>query len=497
MNDGSALTGTHTFTNNSAVVQGSANTVYKAEISVGDTIISNGGKSYKVLDIQPPRVVATSAVTTSANSITMTSHGYAANQEVTYNKGAGTKIAGLNDGQIYFIKAVTNANTFTLSETAGGAVVGLTGTGNNAQNFVGKTNTGMTLTTAADGTESGVAATKTRPPVGFETNTYGVSGAESISGIDNVTSAVSTLEGTCHVSAPTVTVAAPTGRVLATSTVTTGTSTITLANHNMQTGTKVTYTHEGGTALAGLANATAYFVISTGVNTFKLGSSLSNANAGTAINLTGTGNNAQKLTGDTAAITAVVSSGKVKSYTVTNVGSDYQSAPTFTVAAPAAETLDLTDGAVAVVADNEYVVSANFYAAVETGDLVTYTNGSGGTDIAGLTDATAFFIIKSATTNRISLATTLVNANAGTKIVISAVAGGGTAHKLTGVTSTGIANLGLGGTVANMSREISHVGWVQKTVGTGGRAGRVQYETLVAASSMSGDGEDIVTPENV
>ena len=44
MNDGSALTGTHTFTNNSAVVQGSANTVYKAEISVGDTIISNGGK---------------------------------------------------------------------------------------------------------------------------------------------------------------------------------------------------------------------------------------------------------------------------------------------------------------------------------------------------------------------------------------------------------------------------------------------------------------------
>ena len=65
------------------------------------------------------------------------------------------------------------------------------------------------------------------------------------------------------------------------------------------------------------------------------------------------------------------------------------------------------------------------------------------------------------------------------------------------MTSTGIANLGLGGTVANMSREISHVGWVQKTVGTGGRAGRVQYETLVAASSMSGDGEDIVTPENV
>ena len=31
-----------------------------------------------------------------------------------------------------------------------------------------------------------------------------------------------------------------------------------------------------------------------------------------------------------------------------------------------------------------------------------------------------------------------------------------------------------------------YVGWVKKTVGTGGRAGRVHYETLVAASSMTG-----------
>ena len=32
-------------------------------------------------------------------------------------------------------------------------------------------------------------------------------------------------------------------------------------------------------------------------------------------------------------------------------------------------------------------------------------------------------------------------------------------------------------------------------VGTGGRAGRVHYETLVAASSMTGDGEDLATPD--
>ena len=35
-----------------------------------------------------------------------------------------------------------------------------------------------------------------------------------------------------------------------------------------------------------------------------------------------------------------------------------------------------------------------------------------------------------------------------------------------------------------------HAGWVLRKEGTGGRAGRVTYETLVAMGSMSGDGSD-------
>lgn len=38
----------------------------------------------------------------------------------------------------------------------------------------------------------------------------------------------------------------------------------------------------------------------------------------------------------------------------------------------------------------------------------------------------------------------------------------------------------------------AHSGWALRTVGTGGRAGRVQYETLVALSAMSGDDEDTI-----
>lgn len=37
---------------------------------------------------------------------------------------------------------------------------------------------------------------------------------------------------------------------------------------------------------------------------------------------------------------------------------------------------------------------------------------------------------------------------------------------------------------------VAHAGWVLRTVGSGGRAGRVQYETLVAGGSITGDGTD-------
>lgn len=41
----------------------------------------------------------------------------------------------------------------------------------------------------------------------------------------------------------------------------------------------------------------------------------------------------------------------------------------------------------------------------------------------------------------------------------------------------------------------AHAGWVLRTEGTGGRAGRVFYETLVAMGSMSGDDEDVIAPD--
>lgn len=44
-------------------------------------------------------------------------------------------------------------------------------------------------------------------------------------------------------------------------------------------------------------------------------------------------------------------------------------------------------------------------------------------------------------------------------------------------------------------KDVTHAGWVLRTVGSGGRSGRVFQETLVAMGSMSSDSEDVVYPD--
>ena len=66
---------------------------------------------------------------------------------------------------------------------------------------------------------------------------------------------------------------------------------------------------------------------------------------------------------------------------------------------------------------------------------------------------------------------------------------------VSGVRATAIADRGLsqGQTGAEHA---THIGWNLKKVGAGGRAGRVQWETLVALSTVNGDGsDDIALPD--
>ena len=500
MNDGSSLTGTHTFTNGSAIVQANASGAYKSEVKIGDVLTTAGGEKVRVKNLTPPRTVATSSVNASNERITITAHGYTANTPLTYSAEGGTAIAGLTDGQIVFVKTVHDANTIDVSATEGGSVINLTGTGNNSQTFVGETNTGITLTSNFGGsTESGVAATVSRPPIdghggAIDANVLGIDEGESVAGVDNVTDIGVSEDGARYVQAPTITVAGPTARTLATANVSLANDTFTLTNHNMRTGTKLTYDSQGGTNLAqnsgNIADSTALFVIRVDADTIKLASNLTNAEAGTAIDFTGgssnVGNSSQTLTGDTATATATISGGVVTAITVTDVGSDYQSTPSVTVEVPK---MTIPTGNVNA-SSNVITFTAH---GLSDGDQITYNQVGGGTLMTNVTNGQTVFV-RDKTDDTFKIAAT----EGGTAINIGTGHSAQTFTIVTGATqSTAVASLGLGNDGDTNTTEISHVGWVKKTVGSGGRAGRVHYETLVAASSISGDAaDDIALPDS-
>ena len=500
MNDGSSLSGTHTYTNGSAIVQANSSGAYKTEVKIGDVITTAGGEKVRVKNLAPPRTVATSSVNASNERITITAHGYTANTPLTYSAEGGTAIAGLTDGQIVFVKTVHDANTIDVSATEGGSVIDLTGTGNNSQTFIGETNTGMTLTANFGGsTESGVAATVSRPPISgdgssIDSTILGITPAESVAGVDNVTDIAVAEDGARYVQAPTITVAGPTARVLATSNVSLANDTFTITNHNMRTGTKLTYDSQSGTNLAqnsgNISDSTALFVIRVDADTIKLASNLTNAQAGTAIDFTGgssnVGNNSQTLTGDTAAATATVSGGVVTGITVTDVGSDYQSTPSVTVEVP-----KMTIPTSAVNASSNVITFAGH--GLSDTDQITYNQVGGGTLMTNVTNGQTVFV-RDKTDDTFKIAAT----EGGTAINIGTGHNAQTFTIVTGATTaTAVASLGLGNDGDTNTTEISHVGWVKKTVGTGGRAGRVHYETLVAASSISGDAaDDIALPDS-
>jgi len=491
MNDGSALSGTYTFTQNSAVVQGNSS-ADTSEIKIGDVVIDDNGDTVRVGSLAVSRAVATSAINASNEQVTITDHGFVANQAVDYAANGGTVAAGLADSTTFFVKTVSSANAFTLSATAGGSQIDITGTGNNAQTFTATSTKAFTAANVfTPSTNSGSSCTVTRPPANFDSaqdhidgNVYGVTAVEAEAGSDNVTTIAMATGGTGYGSAPTVTVAAPTARVVTQANVNVTTNVITMTGHNMRTGTKLQYNQvSSGTLMAPLSDEDAVFVIRLTDDTIKIATSLSNANAGTAITITNDGHDTQNFQGVTATGTAVLSSNKLASVTVTEVGSDYQSIPSVTIAAPA----EVTFNAASAVAGAAITMSSHPFA---TGDQVTYSD-KGGTKIAELTDGGTLFIIK-VDANTVNVASTRGGA------AISLTDGPSENHSLTGTTATVTADLGMGDSFVgtNTSSEIAHIGWVKKTVGTGGRAGRVHYETLVAASSISGDGEDIHTPDS-
>lgn len=196
-------------------------------------------------------IVQTATYARSGSTITVTStaHGLSNGSEVILDFTSG----GATDGY-YTITSVADANTFTVTDSASGTIA-----------------SGSTVTIHPARFGEGVWEEVAAPGI---TTT-----------LDNDTMPLALTR-----------VVPSTQYIVTTSLVNTSNEQITLTNHGLVTGHTVLYSNGGGTTLAGLTNDTVYYVIKASDNTIALASSLSNANAGVAVNLTGTGNNSQTLT---------------------------------------------------------------------------------------------------------------------------------------------------------------------------------------------------------
>ena len=183
----------------------------------------------------------------------------------------------------------------------------------------------------------------------------------------------------------------------------------------------------------------------------------------------------------TAAVNSTVNStsnaGRVTSLNINAAGSGYTKTTivSTTVAAPAAINIIANNSATGFSNTADTIIVATANSRFQVGDRVFYTVPTGNTPIAPLTGNT-FFFVSFANTTTIKLATTATGANI--DITDARVTATGEVHTVRGDTATGYVMAG--GTFNG----VAHAGWVVRTEGTGGRAGRVQYETLVAMGSL-------------
>ena len=174
------------------------------------------------------------------------------------------------------------------------------------------------------------------------------------------------------------------------------------------------------------------------------------------------------------------STGKISALNVANNGLGFKVQPTVAISAPANTTFNANSavvsgpngGANSIIT----ISSAPFFV---VGDHVKYQVATNNTAISGLisgniyhiqfANSTVVALAESASGSRITLTKGLTQ----------------TGHALTGVNATGAFSI-----AGAKNTGLAHAGWVLRTTGTGGRAGRVTTETLVAMGSMTSDGSD-------
>jgi hypothetical protein len=191
--------------------------------------------------------------------------------------------------------------------------------------------------------------------------------------------------------------------------------------------------------------------------------------ANATVTLTGGG-------GSSGVANGLASGGRITVGNISTRGSGYTSNPEVAISGPTAITFN---GSSAVDATNNTIAIATANSRFLVNDYVLYKSVTGAV-VAGLSNNTNYYISFSNSTV-VALSTT----KGGSNVDITGAGSSDTGHSLTGETATGFITVG-----GAKNKGVEHAGWVLRTVGTGGRAGRVQYETLVAMGSISTDASD-------
>lgn len=181
--------------------------------------------------------------------------------------------------------------------------------------------------------------------------------------------------------------------------------------------------------------------------------------------------------------------GKISSIFIVDGGASYETNPTVAISAPAATTFNANSAVdVGTGAGANNIIRLASASSFVANDPVTYTVAAGNTAVGGLVSGTKYYV-QFANDTVIALSTT----PSGSRIVLTK-SFTETGHSLQGDTATATAIVG-----GASNKGVAHAGWVVRKVGTGGRAGRVQYETLVAMGSLNVNedaGDDSILPDN-
>ena len=168
--------------------------------------------------------------------------------------------------------------------------------------------------------------------------------------------------------------------------------------------------------------------------------------------------------------------GRIDQLKIQTAGSGYITNPTITIAAPGLIIFNGNTGVTPNSSVGAFVAytSANSY--LQVNDKVIYAGTATSTPVTLVNQRPYYISFANSSGFKLSDTAGSANINFAKASGDGTTAGGATVQ---GETAKGYVVSG-----GNKGTGIAHAGWVLRTEGTGGRAGRVQYETLVAMGSL-------------